>query len=84
MSHRTQITLTDEQYARLREESVRTGLGLADLVRRALDRAYGSGSRQEVLAALAASFGGWGEQPEDGAAYGEQLRRGMGRRLARA
>jgi hypothetical protein len=37
-----------------------------------------------VLAALAASFGGWGEQPEDGAAYGEQLRRGMGRRLARA
>ncbi|MFM8239849.1 MAG: CopG family transcriptional regulator [Actinomycetota bacterium] len=42
MSHRTQITLTDAQYARLLEESERTGLGLAELTRRALDRAYPS------------------------------------------
>ena len=42
MSHRTQITLEDEQYALLRAESARTGLGLAELVRRALDATYGS------------------------------------------
>jgi hypothetical protein len=38
MSHRTQITLTDEQYERLRAESRETGLGLAEQVRRAVDR----------------------------------------------
>ncbi|MYH49009.1 MAG: ribbon-helix-helix protein, CopG family [Gammaproteobacteria bacterium] len=40
MSHRTQITLTDEQYARLREEARRSGHGLAELVRRAVERSW--------------------------------------------
>jgi hypothetical protein len=35
MAHHTQITLADEQYERLGEESRRSGLGLAELVRRA-------------------------------------------------
>ncbi|MYA19631.1 MAG: ribbon-helix-helix protein, CopG family [Chloroflexi bacterium] len=82
MSHRTQITLTDEQYARLREESRRSGLGLAELVRRALDRSYGTAPGAELLNALDASFASWEDRDFDGASYVEELRRGMSRRLA--
>jgi hypothetical protein len=42
MAHRMQITLDDRQYERLREEADRTGAPLAELIRRAIDRAYGS------------------------------------------
>ena len=51
MSHRTQITLTDEQYALLREESRRSGHGLAELVRRAVERSYGPSPAAEVPSA---------------------------------
>ena len=37
MSRRTQITLTDRQYAFLRAEAERSGLSLAELIRRAVD-----------------------------------------------
>jgi len=40
MSRRTQVTLSDRQHAFLIGESVRTGLPLAELVRRAIDRTY--------------------------------------------
>lgn len=82
MSHRTQITLTDDQYERLRSESARSGLGLAELVRRAVERLYGSTSHRELLEALDASFGGWGGRADGGAAYVDDLRGGMARRLA--
>ncbi len=82
MSHRTQITLTDEQYERLRAESARSGLGLAELVRRAMDRYYGSTPTDKRLEALEASFGGWHRRDDDGEAYVARLRRGMARRLA--
>lgn len=82
MSHRTQITLADEQYARLRAESRRTGLGLAELVRRALDRTYGSSNASETLRALDASFGSWDSREFDGAGFVESLRSGMARRLS--
>ncbi|HEX4979493.1 MAG TPA: ribbon-helix-helix protein, CopG family [Acidimicrobiales bacterium] len=81
MSHRTQITLTDDQYDRLRQESARSGLGLAELVRRAVERLYGSVSHQEMLDVLDHSFGSWTERDGDGAAYVDDLRRGMARRL---
>ncbi len=81
MSHRTQITLTDEQYARLLDESRRSGLGLAELVRRALDRTYVCQDGDALLGALQASFGTWAERDEDGAAYVERIRRGMADRL---
>ena len=42
MAHRMQITLADRQYERLRLEAERTGASLAELVRRAVDRAYGA------------------------------------------
>ncbi|HVL52602.1 MAG TPA: CopG family transcriptional regulator [Actinomycetota bacterium] len=83
MSHRTQITLTDEQYDRLRHESARSGLGLAELVRRALDRSYGTATDRELLDALGQSFGSWTERHTDGAEYVDGLRRGMAQRLTR-
>lgn len=81
MSHRTQITLTDAQYARLVAESRRTGLGLAELVRRAIERLYGSTRPDDTLRALDDSFGAWTERPFDGASYVEGLRRGLAERL---
>jgi hypothetical protein len=42
MAHRMQITLDDRQYERLRREAERSGASIAELVRRAIDRAYGS------------------------------------------
>jgi len=83
MSHRTQITLTDEQYERLRATSATTGLGLAELVRRALDRSYGATSKRELLDSLDGSFGSWNGRVS-GAAYVDALRRGMGRRITDA
>ena len=80
MGHRTQITLTDDQYARLREESQRTGLGLAELVRRALVRTYGAGTPDRRIRALEESFGAW-RDVDDGERYVESIRRGMARRL---
>lgn len=44
MSHRTQITLSDEQYRLLRQRRAAEGTSLADLVRRAVDSTYGTGS----------------------------------------
>ena len=40
MAHRMQIALTEEQYLCLDEEAWRTGLSIAELVRRAVDRVY--------------------------------------------
>jgi hypothetical protein len=82
MSRRTQITLTDEQYERLRRESLRSGLGLAELVRRALDHVYGTSRPDDLIRALDESFGAWRDRDFDGAEYVERLRRGMSRRLA--
>lgn len=84
MSHRTQITLTDEQYERLRTESERTGVGLAELVRRAVDRSYGTTEHATLVQALDDSFGSWTDRDYDGASYVDGLRRGMARRLADA
>ncbi len=82
MSHRTQITLTDEQYERLLDESGRTGLGLAELVRRALVRCYGDTTPNERVRVLRESAGAWTDHEVDGEQYVENLRRGMARRIA--
>lgn len=66
MSHRTQITLEDEQYELLRAESARTGLGLAELVRRALDATYGrTVSVPERKARLDLAFGLWADRDDE-------------------
>jgi hypothetical protein len=82
MSHRTQITLNDEQYERLLQESRRSGLALAELVRRAIDHSYGSMRAADLIRSLDDSFGSWVNRSFDGQAYVEELRRGMARRLA--
>jgi hypothetical protein len=40
MSRKTQITLTDRQHRLLLEESVRSSVSMAELVRRAIDTTY--------------------------------------------
>ena len=83
MSRRISLTLTDEQYARLLDESRRSGLGIAELVRRALDRRYGKASNEKLRQALDASFGVWADREFDGESYAEGMRRGLARRLTR-
>lgn len=73
MAHRTQITLSDAQYELLKRESQRTGLSLAELVRRALDDTFLSPSPDLDLA-LERSFGAWADRESDGADYVERLR----------
>jgi hypothetical protein len=79
--HRTQITLTDAQYARLRDESTRSGRSLAELVRRALDESYGSVSTVDRLRLLDTAFGAWADRGESGAEFVERVRSGTSRRL---
>jgi hypothetical protein len=40
VSRRTQITLTDQQHRLLLEESIRSSISMAELVRRAIDATY--------------------------------------------
>jgi len=48
MSRKTQITLTDRQHAYLLGESRRTGLSLAELIRRSIDKVYRPALRPAV------------------------------------
>jgi hypothetical protein len=45
MSRKTQITLTDRQHRLLLEESVRSSVSMAELVRRAIDTVYRPNTR---------------------------------------
>ncbi len=47
-SHRLQIHVTSRQHALLRDESARTGLPMAELIRRAVDAVYRPISRPQV------------------------------------
>ncbi len=82
MSHRTQITLTDDQYRLLLEQSEASGQSLAELVRRAVVKCYGPAPAEDMAIALEVSFASWGGRQIDGASYVDCLRRGMERRLA--
>jgi hypothetical protein len=79
--HRTQILLTDTQYARLREESTQSGRSLAELVRQALDKRYQPLPQTQRLRLLEDAFGGWSEHTEGGAQFVERVRSGTARRL---
>jgi hypothetical protein len=58
MSRKTQLTLTDRQHAFLLGESIRTGLSMAELMRRAIDRVYRPELRPKVPG-LEVSLGLW-------------------------
>jgi hypothetical protein len=60
MSRRTQITLSDEQYEFLHGESRRTGLPVAELMRRAIDHTYRPDERPRVRG-FDFSIGLWGK-----------------------
>jgi hypothetical protein len=66
MGRRTHVTLTDEQHAFLRCEAARTGLSLAELVRRALDHTYRPEGRPRVRG-FDIGFGIW-RNPDAGLA----------------
>ncbi len=87
MAHRTQITLPEWQYERLRHESQATGSSIAELIRRSLEQTYGGLTREERLRALDESFGAWKDRddlPADSVEYVRQLRGpGLGERLRR-
>jgi hypothetical protein len=71
MSRKTQIMLTDRQHAFLRDESGRTGLPMAELVRRAVDSTYRPYSRPTIKG-LEISFGVW--RRSDAAVVGRRIR----------
>jgi hypothetical protein len=79
--HRIPITLTDAQYARLRDESVKSGRSLAELVRHALDERYEAVSKADRLRLLDSAFGAWRQREESGAVFVERVRSGGARRL---
>ncbi len=61
MSRRTQITFTDRQHELLVDESNRTGLPMAELVRRSVDSVLRPVSRPRFFG-YELSFGLWREQ----------------------
>lgn len=86
MAHRMQITLTDEQYERLRRASEETGVSIAELIRRRVDAGAGRPSLEERLAAFHDAAGAWSDDPdavESGAEYVDRVRPGIAERLRR-
>lgn len=84
MSHRTQITLSDGQYVRLRERAQQSGSSIAELIRRAVDEHYGPDdlTLAEKLELVRQSAGAWKDRDFDGAEYVERIRSpGLGHRL---
>ena len=71
MGRRTQITLTDRQHAFLKDEAVRTGLSMAELIRRSVDSTYRPFSRP-TIGGFELSVGMW-RQP-DAAVVGRRVR----------
>jgi predicted dithiol-disulfide oxidoreductase (DUF899 family) len=64
IGRKTQVTLRDDQYERLRKERRRTGLSQSALVRRALDIVYGDGPI--TVKGVEVSLGIW-RSPDAGA-----------------
>ena len=58
VSRKTQVTLTDRQHAFLWTEKLRTGLSVAELVRRAIDETYRPQTRPKIQG-VELSFGLW-------------------------
>jgi len=71
ISRRTQITFTDHQHAFLVEESNRSGLPMAELVRRAVDRTFRP-FRRPTVRGFELSLGLWREP--DAAVVGRRVK----------
>ena len=64
MSRRTQITLRDIQYDFLVDESIRSGVSMAELIRRSIDHVYRPWMRKQ-LKGYEISVGVW-KRPDAG------------------
>ena len=71
VSQRTQIILTNRQHAHLRDEAMRTGLPMAELIRRAVDRTYRPHARPTIRG-VEISLGLW--RRPDAAVAGRRAR----------
>ncbi len=86
MIHRLQITLTDDQYDRLLDESSRSGRSPAALVQLAIDNLlalsapFDHPTMEGAQIALDESFGAWRDRDFDGKEYVDSMRRGLGNR----
>jgi hypothetical protein len=80
--HRTQILLDDDQYARLKSESARTGRSIADLVREAVNERFRATS-DRAWRALRSARGAWADRDDvgSGAEFVEQTRQPLNARL---
>jgi hypothetical protein len=58
MARKTQITLTDRQHALLMEESARSGLSMAELVRRSIDAVFRP-TKRPVVRGVQVNLGVW-------------------------
>ena len=71
MGKRTQVTLTDWQHAFLLDEASRSGLSMAELVRRAIEQTYRPNVRR-VVRGYEVNVNVW--KNPDAAAVGRRLR----------
>ncbi len=56
---RTQVQLTQEQFAALKREAVDRGISMAEVIRRALEQELERGKRREARQRMIASIGGF-------------------------
>ena len=78
MSREFHLLLTDRQHALLADEASRTGLAMAELIRRAVDRTYRRDARPTVRG-VEISLGLW--RRPDAAVAGRRTKTLDGRRL---
>lgn len=79
---RTQIYLGSEEFDLLEEAARTTGASRSELIRRAVRTTFGSPSREQRLAGLAASAGSWTAREISGAEYVDTVRGDLNQRLS--
>lgn len=80
---RTQITLSEKEIELLDRAVETTGASRSELIRRAIQLAYGTASKQERLAALTRSAGSWKDRDFTGSDYVDAVRSDLNERMAR-
>lgn len=80
---RTQIYLGEEELALLDRAATETGASRSELIRRAIRRTFGAGSRDARLDALLQSAGSWKRRSFTGSEYVDALRGDLNERLRR-
>jgi Arc/MetJ-type ribon-helix-helix transcriptional regulator len=78
---RTQIYLGEEELGFLDEAASATGASRSELIRRAVRRTYGTGTRADRINALKASAGSWHGRSFTGAEYVDAIRGDLEGRL---